>query len=259
MTRAGAAAGYRCGVRGDADAGEPVRVVAVAIVAGEPEETGRSKRRTATPAAPYPRMLQPFTMTRWAAGEMIQVIDTQAALRAAAAGLLRCPDCDGPLRRWSNARSRTVEMPGDRRQSVTPPRVRCRVCGRTHVLVEVTLLPRRAYGSDVVVAALVAAADGTGHRPIAARLGVPEGTVRGWLRRARHHAEATRARALQVIVALDPDQVPDTPRPTRLAEALDAMAVAAHLVAVRWKMTAPLRHLALIITGGRLLSPSPSG
>lgn len=58
----------------------------------------------------------------------------------------------------------------------------------THVLPAAVMLERRAYAISVIGAALRDAARGLGYRPIAARLGVPAGTVPGWLRRLRVHA-----------------------------------------------------------------------
>jgi transposase len=48
---------------------------------------------------------------------------------------------------------------------------------------------RRADAVAVIGAALVLAAAGAGFRTVAARVGVAQGTVRGWLRRFRVRAE----------------------------------------------------------------------
>ena len=58
----------------------------------------------------------------------------------------------------------------------------CVACRVTHVLLAVSCLVRRADVVEVIGAALRAKARGQGHRPIAARLGRPASTVRGWLR-----------------------------------------------------------------------------
>lgn len=50
------------------------------------------------------------------------------------------------------------------------------------MLLPASVLLRRADAVCVVGAALLAKAEGRGHRPIAAELGVPVSTVRGWLR-----------------------------------------------------------------------------
>ena len=190
---------------------------------------------------------------------MLTVIDADAALRAAAAGKLTCPDCDGTLRRWSNARPRTVRLLLGRRLALTPPRLRCRACGRTHVVHAVQIAPRHAYGTEVVHAALLAAAAGRGHRAVAAELDLPADTVRGWLRTAHAVAEDIRTRSVQVIVALDQDRMPQAVRPNRLGNALDALGTAARLVARRWQLRAPLWQVAHVITRGALLGAPPSG
>ena len=64
-----------------------------------------------------------------------------------------------------------------------PRRSRCGGCGVTHVLLPVSCLLRRADGVAVIWAALAASAAGAGYRKIAAGLGCPASTVRGWLAR----------------------------------------------------------------------------
>jgi hypothetical protein len=190
---------------------------------------------------------------------MITVIDQEAALRSAAASQLTCPNCGGTLRRWSNARTRTIRLLQGEAATWTPPRLRCRDCARTHVVHAVQLGPRHAYGTEVLTTALVRAADGTGHRAVAAGLGLPADTVRGWLRRARGAAEDVRIQAVQAIVGLEPDQLPTEPSPSSLAEALRALAVAARLAADRWKIPAPLWQIAAVMTRARLFTEPPSG
>jgi hypothetical protein len=65
-------------------------------------------------------------------------------------------------------------------------------CLVTHVLLPVTVLLRRADAAVVIGAAFTARAAGVGHRRIAVCLGVPAGTVRGWLRRWGGRLEAAR-------------------------------------------------------------------
>jgi len=73
----------------------------------------------------------------------------------------------------------------------------------THVLLAVSCLVRRADVVEVIGAALRAKARGQGHRPIAARLGRPASTVRGWLRAFAGNAEAVRALCTGLLVELD--------------------------------------------------------
>lgn len=73
-----------------------------------------------------------------------------------------------------------------------PRRASCAGCGRTHRLLPSSGLLRHADVVVVIGAALVAKAAGGGHRPIAASLGRPAATVRGWLRRFSVRAEDVR-------------------------------------------------------------------
>ncbi|MCP2337531.1 DUF6431 domain-containing protein [Actinomadura rupiterrae] len=117
-------------------------------------------------------------------------------------GELSCPDCSGVLVAWGHGRSRGVRGP-DGRVEVRPRRARCSGCGRTHVLLPVGLLARRADTVEVIGAAVEAAAGGRGHRPIARLLGRPAETVRGWLRRFAARAERLRSAFTALLVALD--------------------------------------------------------
>ena len=96
-----------------------------------------------------------------------------------AAGQVECPGCWAPLRAWGWAGPREVRgIAGVLR----PRRSRCSACLITHVLLPVTVLARRAYAVEVIGAALLARAGGSGHRSIGEKLRVPAATVRGWLR-----------------------------------------------------------------------------
>jgi hypothetical protein len=187
---------------------------------------------------------------------VIVVLDAEAVRAALAAGRLDCPSCRAaPLRRWGYARVRTVHQPGGRREWLRPARARCGGCGATHVLVPVHCPPRSAYGLELLGQALLAGAHGRGHRRIAADLDVPEGTVRGWLRRARQVAEPLRVRAGIALVGFTPDACADLkPRGSRLAEALNALAAAAIGAArVLGMHETPLWSIMAMIAGGHLL------
>jgi hypothetical protein len=167
-------------------------------------------------------------------------------------GMLACPACGGPLAGWGWARERQVRgWEGVSR--LVPRRARCRDCSRTHVLLPVVCLARRADEAAVIGQALEAKAAGAGHRVIAAALGRPASTVRGWLRAAAARAEQVRS----VFTALAASLVTDPPLPaatgSRLGDAVAAAAVAAaQFLAVgevaRWR-------LAAAATGGMLLAP----
>ena len=165
---------------------------------------------------------------------MITVVDPDAARAALSAGDLACPQpgCAGRLRIWSPARTRHVQLPGGQRRRLRPDRARCRACGVTHVLLPAWCLPRRAYGSEVVGAALLAAAQGAGYARAAAAAGAPTSTVRDWLRAVGRSAPALTAQALAVAGAAGEADA-CWPRPSRpcsaLTSAVNALAGAARV------------------------------
>jgi len=110
-------------------------------------------------------------------------------------GLLQCPviGCGEPLAPWGWARDRVVRGAGRLR----PRRGRCPGCRRTQVLLPASVLLRRADAVTVIGAALLAKAGGAGHRRVAAMVGVPASTARGWLRRITAVAD----RVLAVLAA----------------------------------------------------------
>jgi hypothetical protein len=176
--------------------------------------------------------------------------------RRLGAGMLACPACGGPLAGWGRARERVVRG-RDGVSRLAPRRARCRGCSRTHVLLPVTCLSRRADEVGVIGWALEAKAAGTGHRVIAAVLGRPASTVRGWLRALAAGAEQVR----KAFTALAAGLVSDPPLPASagspIADAVAAVAAAAAAAAAfpgvgkvaRWQ-------LAAAATGGMLLGPS---
>lgn len=101
-------------------------------------------------------------------------------------GQLSCPGCAGRLGPWGWARPRSVrDVMGDVGHVVRhhPRRARCVGCKLTHVLLPVSLAARRADTAAVIASAIEAkTVEGLGHRVIAAKLGRPASTVRGWLR-----------------------------------------------------------------------------
>ena len=190
---------------------------------------------------------------------MIGIVDREQAEAELAAGELACPGCKGQLRRWGHARARDVRDQEARTLHLRPRRTRCRSCGATHVLLLTAVLPRRADTTAVIGAALLASARGAGYRRIAAEIGRPTTTVRRWVRAVRdaNHIEWLRAQGVEWIALVD-RQVLATlgPEPTRLGEALTALAAAA--VAVRARLTHHVPPWTLIgqFTGGRLVAPA---
>jgi hypothetical protein len=126
----------------------------------------------------------------------------------------------------------------------------------THVLLPVGVLARRADTVAVIGSALVEKASGCGHRVIAAGLGRPVSTVRGWLRRFAGRAEQVRVwfTGLLVAVAADP-RVPE-PAGSPVADAVAAIEAAGRAVADRFavRMVTSWR-VAGAASNGRLLAP----
>lgn len=170
-------------------------------------------------------------------------------------GLLKCPGCAGVLTGWGHAREREVRGLAGR---LRPRRARCSGCWRTHVLLPVSVLARRADCVAAIGAALVARAQGTGHRPIAAALGVAESTVRGWLRRFTARAQQWRDRFTVLLVALDPDPPAVAGRGSEVGDAVEVIGLAAG-AAVRRFGPRPPWQFAAAASGGLLLGPVGAG
>jgi hypothetical protein len=183
--------------------------------------------------------------------------DAVSVERMLVKGELACPLCGGRLARWGHARRRTVFGPGRKGFGVRPRRSRCRECGATHVLLPARLLLRRADEAAVIGAGLAAAALGRGHRPVASLLGVPAGTVRGWLRRAAGRAGEVREAFTTAAAGLSADPVPLEPCGNPLGDAVAAVAAAAAAAAGRWPGLLAVSPwlVASAVTGGTLLSP----
>lgn len=175
--------------------------------------------------------------------------------RMLAEGLLTCPGCAGVLCGWGHAREREVRGLAGR---LRPRRARCSGCSRTHVLLPVSVLARRADCVAVIGVALVARAGGLGYRPIAASLGVAESTVRGWLRRFTARARQWRDRFTVLLVDLDPDPGPILARSSVLGDAVEVIGLAA-AAAVRRFGARPPWQFASAVSGGLLLGPVVAG
>lgn len=172
------------------------------------------------------------------------------------AGQLSCPTCAGVLGPWGFARWRTVrDEDGESRRR--PRRGRCRSCLLSHVLLARDCLRRRRDAVAAIGAALVAKAAGRGHRMIAAALGLPDSTVRGWLRRFAAWAETIRVHFTVWAHALDPELAPIGPAGSPVGDALEAIAVAARAVSLGFGVRPPWQT-ASALTGGALLSNTSS-
>lgn len=145
---------------------------------------------------------------------MITVSDDPVVVDSALrAGEVVCPGCSAPMAPWGSARPRPVRHGLDGPEGVRvevhrPRRARCSGCGVTHVLLDVQLAVRRADAAQVIGAGVeLKVAAGWGHRRIAAWLGRPATTVRGWLRAFVSSASAISARFTGLVVASAPDPV----------------------------------------------------
>lgn len=188
---------------------------------------------------------------------MIVVLDEAQAHRELTAGTLPCLRCSAPLRSWGYARPRSLRLSCGARAWLRPRRARCRLCSVTHVLLPAFAPPRHAYTMEVVGQALVSSAQGHSHRTIAADLGLPADTVRGWIRKVNGRAEWLRVEATAAAYAFDAN-LPATP-PTQsrspLAEAISALGVA---VAAARRMFGPAAtpwELLAAVARGQLLAP----
>jgi transposase-like protein len=169
-----------------------------------------------------------------------------------AAGAVPCPACRGPLARWGHARRRMLRGGADP-LALHPRRGRCRSCQKTHVLLPDVVFLRRVDAAPVIGQALLAAAEGKGHRRIARAVERPADTVRGWLRRARAAAERMRNHFSSWALALDPTLAPLVPAGSALADALEAIAVAARAASLRLGVR-PVWSWAVALSAGTLLS-----
>ena len=188
---------------------------------------------------------------------MLMVCVEQALVEAElVAGGLSCPSCRGVLGPWGHARERVLRCSfGDR--FLRPRRGRCRGCAGTHVLLPDVALSRRQDEVSVIGAAIEANVAGEGYRRIASRLGVVADTVRGWLRRFVERAELVRVLFTRRAVALDPELGPVLPACSVVADALEAIAVAARAWVLRFGPGDPWR-IASVLSGGVLLATRAS-
>lgn len=183
------------------------------------------------------------------------MVDTDSVVveRLLLTGELACPSCAGVLRPWGHARWRST-----RREAGTvrhrPRRASCTGCSKTHVLLSTAWLSRRGDAVAVIGSALLAKAAGLGHRPIAALLGRPVCTVRGWLRRFGGRAEDVRVFFTRLLHSLDPLAGPLLPRGSVFADALEALGRAG-AAGVRRLGPRPPWEFASWATGGLLLAP----
>jgi len=171
------------------------------------------------------------------------------------AGVLSCPSCRGVLGPWGHARERVLRCAaGDR--VLRPRRAKCRGCLGTHVLLADVALLRRQDEVAVIGQAIEARACGEACWRIAARLGLPAGTVRGWLRRFAVRAPEIRALFTRWALVLDPELGPIVPAGSVFADALEAIAVAARAWVLRFGPGRVWSLVSVLSAGGLLCNTS---
>jgi hypothetical protein len=173
-----------------------------------------------------------------------------------AAGRVGCPACGGVLVRWSFARRRFVRSESGP-LLLRPRRGRCRRCSKTQVLLPDVVVSRRVDTVAVIGRALSAAAGGVGHRRAAMVVGRPVSTVRGWLRRFRVAAVRVAAHFTVWAYRLDPNLGPVGPAGSAVAEAVEAIGVAARAASLRLGPR-PAWSWVSVLTAGMLLSNTNS-
>ncbi len=175
-------------------------------------------------------------------------------------GKLSCPSCDGVLRPWGHARSRTNRM-CDGVKTVRPRRSRCGECSKTSVLLPDYLLVRRVDEAAVIGSALVQKAEGLGHRKIAQNICRPETTVRGWVRCFSEKLEIRLEHFTSWALALDATLSEIAPTGSLFGDAISAIGIAARAATIRFGPK-PLWSQVSAMCGGRLLfntnSPFPT-
>ncbi len=194
----------------------------------------------------------PLNLVRGAPVLMVGT-DTPRVEQHLSAGEYECPVCGGRLRPWGHARARVLGR-GAEAMRVRPRRARCATCLVTHVLLPVLALLRRCDLAESIGEALALKVAGWGYRRIAAAVGIPASTVGDRGRRFVDNAEAIRVRFTALAYALDPSLGAIEPRASPLADALEAVAVAAG-AAARAFGPSPLWRFAAGASQGRLLAP----
>ena len=122
------------------------------------------------------------------------------------------------------------------------------------MLLPASMLVRRADAVAVIGRALLAKAGGSGHRSIAAGLGRPVSTVRGWLRRFSVRAQGLRVLFTGLLHALDATAGAAAPMGSLFADAVEVVGLAA-AAAARLFGPGPAWQFASAASGGLLLGP----
>lgn len=215
----------------------------------------RRDRRCCNTNSPSPPPRAPVTLE--GCPSVLLCLDPKTTETKLVSGELRCPTagCPGRLRPWGRARDRVIRLAGHLTERHTPRRARCRACRRTQVLVPARTFPRRSDAVETVASALVAAAEGLGHRRVAVLVGRPPTTVRDWIRRARANSEVVRAAATVATCEFDPMAGPFVPRATPLGDMLESVGRAVSAAVCRLGPVGAPWQLAVVITRAGILTP----
>ena len=137
------------------------------------------------------------------------------------------------------------------------------------MLLPVLCLLRRMYSAEVILSALIAkVVSGAGWRRVAAEVGVPGATVRGWLRRFAARARVVRVFFIRAGVATGIDVAPPGPTGSAVGDALAGLGMLVAAVRQRFGgvvagVPVPGGPVAWLVasaaSGGRLLSPGWPG
>lgn len=122
------------------------------------------------------------------------------------------------------------------------------------MLLPASVLLRRADAVTVIGLALLAKAGGAGHRPIAALLGLPASTVRGWLRRVTAVADRVLA-VLAAAAGLGAEFVPPASTAEPVGAVVELVGALARAMVLRLGGSCSPWRLAAVLSGGRLLAP----
>jgi hypothetical protein len=123
------------------------------------------------------------------------------------------------------------------------------------VLLPANVLLRRADAVGVIGAGLVAAAGGLGYRGVAEVVGRPVSTVRGWLRRTGRVADRVLAVFGVAAAGFGTDFVAPTRTRGPVAAVVEMLGALGRAVGRRLGGSRSPWRLAVVLTGGRLLSP----
>jgi len=163
-----------------------------------------------------------------------------------------CPSCSRPMTFWSGYR-RSVREAG-LCQQIFVPRVRCRHCAGTHVLLPCFVLTGRLDVVETIGTVLNDVLEGPdGVRPSAGRVDVPHTTARGWVRRFSARAVNLAVSFAALAVELGGEAIRPFADPARHAIYAIRAAFRAASALPGWASVGPWRFVSAV-SGGRLIT-----